>query len=183
VIAGSAGRNVNNERGSASRNRSLVWIPADQSEINLVPYTSGGATVSAAQQWENLNAFIEDDPYLSEHRGEYAEKNGAWAPFTGQFDLAIRQDIGADMGGNLHKLQISLDIFNIANLINPDWGVVYDVPGEFNYYYFYPFEGYEADGTTPQFSYRGDESWKESFDIAGSASRWRMRLGVRYIFD
>lgn len=183
VIAGSSGRNVNNEEGSTSRNRSLVWIPGDQSEINLVQYTSGGTTVSAAQQWENLNAFIEDDPYLSEHRGEYAEKNGAWAPFTGQFDLAIRQDIGADLGGNLHKLQISLDIFNVANLINEDWGVAYDVPGEFNYYYFYQFEGYEADGTTPQFSYRGEDSWKESFDIAGVASRWRMRLGVRYIFE
>ncbi len=184
VISGSNGRNINNETGSTSRNRSLVYIPANQSDINLIDYTSGGTTVTAAEQWANLDAFIEDDNYLSDNRGGYAEKNGATAPFTGIFDFAIRQDFGIKVGGNSHKLQLSLDVFNFANLINSDWGVVYNVPGDFNNYFLYQFEGYEADGTTPQFTYRGGtDLGKESFDIAGTASRWRMRLGLRYIFN
>lgn len=50
VLAGSNGRNPNNESGSTSRNRSLVYIPRSQNEINLVDYTSGGRTITAAQQ-------------------------------------------------------------------------------------------------------------------------------------
>ncbi|GJM32672.1 MAG: cell envelope biogenesis protein OmpA [Saprospiraceae bacterium] len=183
VISGSNGRNINDETGSTSRNRGLVFVPADQSQINLVDYTSGGATVTAAEQWANLDAYIKDDKYLNDRRGDYAEKNGATAPFTGIFDFAIRQDFAVNAGKNTHKLQLSLDVFNFANLINSDWGVVYFVPGDFNNYDFVQFAGYAADGTTPTFNYRGGKDFKDSFDIAGTASRWRMRLGLRYIFN
>ncbi|HMQ49553.1 MAG TPA: TonB-dependent receptor [Saprospiraceae bacterium] len=185
VIGGNNGRNINNETGSTSANRSLVYIPANASDINLVDYNdSDGNTVTAAQQWNNLNAFIEDDNYLSANRGSYAEKNGGTAPFTSIFDFAIRQDFGVNAGESTHRLQLSLDIFNLANLINPDWGVVYTVPGDFNNYFLYQLEGYETDGTTPRFTYRaGDAVGKDAFNIAGTASRWRMRLGVRYIFN
>jgi hypothetical protein len=184
VIGGSGARNLNEERGSTSRNRSLVYIPRDAGDINLVPYTSGGVTVSPGDQWTNLNTFIESDPSLNDHRGEYAEKNGATAPFIGIFDLGIRQDLGTKIGNGLNRLQLSVDIFNVANLLNSDWGVVYTVPGDFNNYFLYNFEGYESDGTTPKFTYRGGTDVdKDAFDIAGTASRWRMRVGIRYTFN
>jgi hypothetical protein len=185
VIGGSNGRNPNNETGSTSRNRSLVYVPTTQSDINLVDYTAGGVTVTAAQQWANLDAFIKADKGLSSSRGGYAEKNGSWAPFTSFFDLVVRQDFGADLGGDLHKVQFSLDIFNVANLINKDWGVSYSVIGDFNNYFLYQFDGYDAVETSkPKFTYRlGDKTGKDAFDINGVGSRWRMRLGVRYIFN
>lgn len=183
IIGGNSARNINGERGSTSRNRSLVYIPATQSDINLVDYTAGGQTVTAAQQWEQLNRFIESDKYLSNNRGGYAEKNGAFAPFTALFDVGVRQDVGIMVGGQRHRLQFSLDIQNVANLLNSDWGVVYTVPGNSNNYFLYQFQGYEADGTTPQFTYRSDETGRESFNISGNNSRWRLRAGVRYIFN
>ncbi len=183
VIGASAARNLTNETGSTSRNRSLIYIPASANDINLIDYTSGGQTITAAQQWSNLNAFIEDDSYLSDNRGGYAEKNGARAPFTGIFDFAVRQDFGLAVGKTVHKLQVSVDIFNFANLLNPSWGVIYSVPGDFNNYFLYQFEGYASDGTTPQFTYRDTNVGKDAFDVAGTASRWRMRLGLRYIFN
>ena len=184
VISGSNARNLNNETGSTSRNRSLAFVPASADQINLVDYTlSNGTVVTAAQQWANLDAFIKDDSYLKDKRGDYAEKNGARAPFTGIFDFAIRQDFGINAGGNTHKLQLSLDIFNFANLLNSDWGVIYGIPGDFQNYDWYQFEGYEADGTTPRFTYRDSDTGKDAFDILDRSSRWRMRLGVRYIFN
>ncbi|MCB9349014.1 MAG: TonB-dependent receptor [Lewinellaceae bacterium] len=184
VISGSNARNLNNETGSTSRNRSLAFVPASPDQINLVDYTlSNGTVVTAAEQWANLDAFISDDSYLKDKRGDYAEKNGARAPFTSIFDFAIRQDFGVRTGGNIHKLQLSLDIFNFANLLNSDWGVLYSIPGDFQNYDWYQFEGYEADGTTPKFTYRDSDIGKEAFDILDRASRWRMRLGVRYIFN
>jgi hypothetical protein len=150
-----------------------------------VEYTpTGGTPVSPAEQWANLNALIESDKSLSEHRGEYAEKNGATAPFTSYLDLAIRQDLGSKFGNNLHRLQLSFDIFNLANLLNSDWGVRYNVIGDFNNYYLYQFDGFEADGTTPKMTYRlGDKVDKDAFDISNSGSRWRMRVGIRYSFN
>lgn len=181
VIAGRDARNLANETGSTSRNRSLIYIPRDASEINLVDIV-GGPT--AAEQWEDLNAVIEDDKYLRNNRGKYAEKNASFAPFTSIFDLGIRQDLGIKAGGQIHRIQISLDISNVANLLNKDWGTVYSVPGDFNNYDLYEFEGYEADGTTPQFTFtEGGETGRDRFDINNFASRWRMRVGVRYLFN
>lgn len=182
---GSAVTNINGERGSTSRNRTLVYVPRDASEINLQPYTSGGNMVSAEVQWTNLNAMIESDKGLSERRGQYAEKNGSFAPFNSVFDLVLRQDFGADLGGDLHKIQLSFDIFNLANLLNKEWGVYYFTPGsDFNNFQLYQFDGYEADGTTPKFSYRlGNKTGKDIFQIGGTSSRWRMRVGVRYMFN
>ena len=183
VISGRSARNLNNETGSTSRNRGLVYIPESSSDINLIDYDSDGQTVTAAQQWARLDAFIEDDSYLKNNRGGYAEKNGAWAPFTALFDFAVRQDFGIRAGGQLHRIQLSLDVANIANLLNSSWGTVYDVPGDFNHYFLYQFEGYAADGTTPQFTFREDEVGRDSFDIDGLDSRWRMTFGLRYFFN
>ena len=185
VIGGNSARNLNNETGSTSRNRSLVYVPNDINDINLVEYTAGGNTVTVAEQWANLNAMIESDKGLSSYRGEYVQKNGSNAPFNSVFNLVIRQDIGADLGGDLHRLQISFDILNVANLLNKDWGAFYTTPGsDFNNFQLYQFDGYEADGTTPKFSYRlGDATGRDAFNINGTDSRWRMRLGFRYIFN
>lgn len=179
VIGGGNGRNINNESGSTSRNRSLVWIPANESEITLIEKNG----VSAAEQWSRLNAFIEEDSYLSKNRGSYAEKNASWNPYTSFLDLSVRQDFGVQAGGKMHKLQVSWDVFNLANFLNSSWGVRYQVPGDFNNYFLYNFEGYAADGTTPQFSYTEEAVGKEALNIANFNSRWRMRLGLRYIFD
>jgi hypothetical protein len=53
-------------------NSALIFVPATQSQINLVN-TTGGLT--AQQQWEELNA-IEGNEYLRGRRGTYAERNG-----------------------------------------------------------------------------------------------------------
>jgi len=183
IIAGRDARNLNNETGSTSRNRSLIYIPESASDINLVDYEVNGNTVTAAQQWDNLNSFIEDDAYLSENRGQYAEKNGAWGFFGHIFDIAIRQDFGLTVGGQRQRFQVSLDIANFGNLLNNEWGTVYSVPGSFNYYNLYEFEGYADDGTTPEFTYRNDNTGLDDFDISGLASRWSMLFGLRYMFN
>jgi len=184
VIGGNNARNINNERGSTGRNRSLVFVPETINDINLVDYTlSDGTMVSAADQWERLDNFIKNDDGLNDRRGQYSEKNGSRNPYSSIFDLAIRQDIGTFIGESSHRLQISLDVFNVANLINPEWGTKYTNPGDFNNSTLYQFEGYEADGTTPRFTFRESEVGKDWNTIAGFTSRWRMRVGVRYIFN
>ena len=184
VIGGSGARNLNNETGSTSRNRSLIYIPAERSDINLVDYKVGTTTVTADEQWTKLNSYIESDSYLSANRGGYAEKNSNWMPYVSFLDLAVRQDLGLKFGNKMHKLQLSVDIFNLANLLNPEWGTRYSVIGDFNNFDFLTFEGYEADKKTPKYSYRGTaENNENALNISDFSSRWRMRFGVRYIFN
>ena len=98
----------------------LIYIPENQSEISLI--TTSRVTTPVDEQWAALDAFIEGDPYLSKHRGEYAERNGARLPFMHNFDLRLLQDVKVNVGGTSNKLQLSLDILNIGNLINQSWG-------------------------------------------------------------
>jgi hypothetical protein len=185
VIGGRDARDFNNETGSTSRNRTLAYVPASRDEINLIDWTDddGNVILTADEQWANLDAFIEDDAHLSERRGDYAEKNGRFAPWETILDLAVRQDLGIKTGGNTHKLQLSLDVFNFLNLINKDWGVRYFVPGSNNNYELVNFEGFEDGTLRPTYTFREESVGREAFDIANFSSRWQMRLGVRYIFN
>lgn len=169
-------RNLNGERGSTSRERSLIYVPASADDIVLVE--TGG--VSAEDQWESLNEFIEQDNHLSDKRGQYAERNGSRTPFTHQLDLKITQDLGVSIGETNNRLQLTLDIFNFTNMLNSEWGVIYNNPFAFE---LLNFEGYDADGTTPTFSFTNDDLGTNRFGIADRASRWRGRIGIRYIFN
>ncbi len=52
--------------GDGQAGNDLIYIPRDQSEIVFADCaTRCGANVTPQQQWDALNAFIEQDPYLS----------------------------------------------------------------------------------------------------------------------
>lgn len=155
----------------------LIYVPRDQSEINLVPFSSGGVTYSADEQWEALDDFIENDDYLSDRRGQYAERNGARMPWTHQFDLRVFQDFMLEAGNNRHKFQITFDIFNVGNLLNHEWGHQYFVSNEANEIIRYA--GLDDDGI-PTFTFNPNS---RRYNIAPFASRWQGQLGLRYLFN
>jgi hypothetical protein len=152
----------------------LIYIPRDQGDITLADPT----------QWEALNAFIEQDPYLSQHRGEIAERNGAVNPWYNNVDLRIMQDI-AFGGVTRHNFQVSFDILNVGNLISSDWGVrkvasssatsplrlVTDAGG---------VPQFDADGA-PVLQFTGPT--ETYIDDPNLNSRWRAQLGLRYFFE
>ena len=102
-----------NNDGVLSRSNDLIYIPT-ASEIGQMNFSGPG-------QAEAFEAFIQQDDYLSDNRGSYAERYGALAPWRGRWDLKILQDIKF---GNKNTLQLSLDVLNLGNLISSDWGVV-----------------------------------------------------------
>lgn len=169
-------RNINNESGSASRERHLIYVPTDADDILLV--ADGDAT--AAEQWTALDKFISEDDYLNSRRGQYAEQNGSRSPFTHSIDIRILQDLGMNIGGKSNKLQLSIDIFNFGNMINSDWGVQYNNPFA---YRILNYEGINADETTPEFTFSEGDLGNERFGISDRISRWRARVGLRYIFN
>jgi hypothetical protein len=169
------GGRLNNED---TRERNLFYVPVDQNDINLV---DGDRT--AAEQWADLNAFIESDDHLSSRRGQYAEVNASRSPFVSIFDLRFIQDFAINAGGNKHTLQFTADIYNFGNMLNTEWGRRYFVPQDFQ---LVSFEGFEPDGTTPTYTFDGvtdnDPSANQIDDSGLQSSRWQMQLGIRYIF-
>ncbi len=164
-----------------SREYQLLYVPVDQNDIILVD--DGNRT--GAQQWSELDAFIESDPYLSERRGQYVERNSNRAPFSNVIDLKLVQDFTLNAGGKEHTLQLTLDVFNFTNMLNSNWGRRYFVGG-FGAYQLIDFEGFQADGTTPEFTFPevSDDFPKDNIDDSGiQSSRWQMQVGVRYLFQ
>ncbi|MEP1096457.1 MAG: carboxypeptidase regulatory-like domain-containing protein [Cyclobacteriaceae bacterium] len=168
--------------GDDSRDNALIYVPATSGDINLVDFVDGGGnTVTAAQQWTALDAYISADDYLSERRGEYAERNGDRAPWVSQMDLKLIQEFKLSK----NSLQLSLDIFNFANFINPDWGQREFINND--EIALITVDGVTDNGNgtfTPAFTY--DSSREDGFirvDDGGiQSSRWQMQFGVRYTF-
>jgi len=174
--------------GENNRDLEIMYVPMDQNDINLVDLTDGDGniTLSAEQQWADLNAFIEGDDYLKSRRGQYAERNGSRAPFQNLMDLHFAQDFYIETkGGKRNTLQFTFDIFNFTNMLSKDWGRIYYASGYYDNYPLVSFEGFQDDGTTPEFSFtkpKGDDIW--SIDDSGlQSSRWQAQIGIRYIFN
>jgi hypothetical protein len=173
--------------GEDNNSLELLYVPTDANDINLIDLTDadGNVTLSADQQWTDLNAFIEGDDYLKDRRGEYVERNHSRVPFTNLFDFRIAQDFYVKAGGKRNTLQVSFDIFNIGNMLNKDWGRIYYSSGA--YYSNYPLvkmQGFEEDGTTPKFSFTKPKGETWAIDDSGLlSSRWQGQLTIRYIFN
>lgn len=166
--------------GDGQGGNDLIYIPRNRNEISLDSYVdAGGNTVSADQQWALLDAFINQDDYLSEHRGEIAERSGGVNPWYSNIDLRILQDFSLIFGTSKHTFQLSVDVLNVANLISSDWGVR---------------KVASASATSPLELTRFNESGNPVFNYKGGAqttyvddpslfSRWQMQIGLRYFFE
>lgn len=147
----------------------LIYIPKDENDIVLDP----------SSNWSDLNAFIEQDSYLSEHRGEIAERNGLINPWFSNIDLRVLHNFKTNMG----TFQLSIDLLNAANLVNSNWGVrkvanpLATTPLEVTGW---------TDGGEPILKFNAlDENGDvidTFFDDPGPFSRWGLQVGIRYMF-
>ncbi|NNE45125.1 MAG: TonB-dependent receptor [Rhodothermales bacterium] len=169
----------------------LIYIPASQDEIRLSSTDGNGNFVGTVDdQWRRLNRFIEQDDYLSDHRGEIAERFGGVNPWFGNIDLRLLQDISVLTGSKRNTLQLSLDILNLPNLLNSDWGVrKVATPAATSPLTLIGFDGDDE----PVFNFASAPQLFEAIVADGDletfvespalASRWQIQLGVKYIFN
>lgn len=165
-------------RDGSSRN-DLVYIPANQSEIQLadITDTNGTILVSAQEQWTRLDNFINNNDYLRENRGSYAERNGGRTPWNHQLDAKFVLNIPFKNNDNL---QVSFDVFNVLNLLNKNWGRLVFVPNVVNSNFnLLEFQGVQSNQPVYQFTL--DENAKPwVLDVINS--RWKAQLGLKYSF-
>jgi hypothetical protein len=155
--------------GDGSNLNDLLYIPTS-AEINQMEFSGAG-------QGAAFDAYISQDDYLSERRGEYAERYGALSPWRSRWDLKILQDYNIKINDKkTNTIQISVDMLNVGNLISSDWGLIQQ-PNNVQ-----PI-GVSLDAATSMPTYTFNPDLKETFGYDSSlASRWQVQFGLRYIF-
>jgi len=146
----------------------LIYIPTE-GEIGQMNFSG-----DAAAQQDAFNNYIEQDAYLSAHRGEIAEKYGAVSPWYSRWDMRVIQEFGLSNGSNI---QLSIDILNVGNLISSDWGVreIATTTGLAQ-----PIGVSVANGV-PTYSFDTAQT-ASIFNDFSLNSRWQAQLGLRYTF-
>ena len=161
--------------------------------LTQIPATKDEVRFSSEADRDAFWAFVEQDSYLSKHKGQYAEAYAARAPFVHRFDLRLAKDIKFRIGSTSHKFQLSASIDNIGNMFNSKWGVrqfAYNQSGTS-----YPsansitplkLESVDASGV-PTFSFNkvdGNYPTKTYTNyFKNTAECWQVLLGLKYYFN
>ena len=176
-------RFANDANGDGGTSNDLLYIPSSTNEMNFQEYAvpNGGPTFTAAAQAAAWEAYIQQDEYLSENRGKYAERGGVMLPMVYRADFSFAQQLFTDINGKKNTLEFRIDILNVGNLLNKDWGV-----GEtFNAIQPLTNPSVDANGAlTYRMAQVGGELISESLRSTASVNDvWRMQFGLRYIFN
>lgn len=180
-----------NPFGNAA-NANLPYIPKDQNDIRLADYTVNGQVYTAAQQWNDLNNLIENDPYLKSRRGQYAERNGLRTPWNQELDMKLMHEFKLSKTDRSKTLQISFDVFNVMNLLNNSWGHITFVTNVNNYTVNLLTFAKDANGVAParpSSGYLPTFNFNRPTGLSGHYytvdpinSRWQGQLGVKFNF-
>lgn len=151
---------MNNVSGDNGANM-LIYIPTED-ELKSMPF------VDDANR-DEFNAYIEGDRYLSRHRGEYSKRGGAVAPWQSRFNFKFTQDINFRVAGKVNTIQVGLDINNLANLLNSNWGLTDRLNSDTILSY---------DTASGQYKFI-KPVWSK---VTTTFSTWEMLLSLRYFF-
>jgi hypothetical protein len=170
--------------GDGRSDNDLAYIPKDANDI-LLANSAGVALPRTDAAYSQLMAFIDADPYLKENKGKISERSGPREPWSHSVDMRISQIIPTI---GTQNFEITLDILNVLNLINSDWGWIRNT-GTNQTVNLYTFKGLEAtagpDQGKPKYLWSGlkvTDGKADPFQPDNILSRWQMQLGVRYTF-
>ena len=138
----------------------LLYIPT-RPELDDMPFTSD----------ENKEAFwnfIQKDSYLSEHVGEYSKRGGAVMPWYHTLNFRFSQDFYINVKGKRNTISLGLDVTNLANMLNRDWGNI----KRMNSSSILAWDGSNYTFTAPKWS-----------KYASTVSTWSAMFSIRYTFN
>ncbi len=152
------------EREFASRNHQLFYVPkGDGSDVTLMG-------IDPAE----FEAFLKDRG-LDKYRGQIAPRNAFRSSWLNRFDLRVSQDLPNPLAG--HRARLVVDIENVGNLLNDNWGRYSQVAFPF----LVPAVDVNYDAVNGKYVYSNLRSLKpQRVDVL--ASVWRMSVGLLYDF-
>ncbi|MCX8481789.1 MAG: hypothetical protein ORN58_07705 [Sediminibacterium sp.] len=150
---------------------SLVYIFKDITEAKKY--------IPNSTQAQAFMDYVNNDEYLSSRKGNFTERNKGRTPWSTTADFKFVQTF------KFHKkeIQLSLDILNLTNLINKEWGNIYFVPNTFNSTSNIGL-ALLARPTNPSLdpTFTFTTPTSTPYTIDQLASNWQMQIGIRYSF-
>ncbi|GAB4023240.1 TonB-dependent receptor [Spirosoma koreense] len=130
--------------------------------------------------FDNPDASQSIKDYISEYAGKIAERNGGVNGFYGVFDIRASKRFRLY---KTHSIDVSVDVFNFANLLNKSWGVNKSLGTQALYAL-----GIPATSTTPAVAAfdKTNQRFVYRVNTAGvvtpSGDPYQLQLGARYSF-
>jgi len=167
-----AGGNINGDFVAGDNDLAFLFDPNS-------PNTSKQLITGLNNLLNNPEASQSLKDYIKKYEGKIAERNGGVNGFYGLIDLRIAKKFSLYKN---HALEISGDLFNVANLFKKTWGVNESL-GNQN---LYALGGKDAAGeklipfdvTKQQFNYNVNNSGI----VSPSGNPYQFQLGLRYSF-
>jgi outer membrane receptor protein involved in Fe transport len=155
----------------------LPFIPADATQITLVDPT----------QFTALSSFIDGQSCLKEARGGLLRRNACRNPWQNYLNARFGATIPTV---GTQGLELSLDLFNVLNFIDRDWGLYKQVSEFENGPRFLNAVGFDAANNRPIYTFAAPtviETTVYGENPSGAQagvnrSRWTMQLGAKYRF-
>ncbi len=165
----------NDANGDGAGTNDLFYVPKGPGDV----LWTGGAQMEA-----DFFNWLDRNPELASFRGSVVPANSHRGKWVNSFDVRISQELPGFFRG--HKSEISLDIMNVGNLINKNWGLIDD----YGFYATRRIANYAGiDPTTGKYIYTftgstDNASIQENNNDKGNTavSRWSMMVGFKYKF-
>ena len=164
----------------------LFYVPAGQGDVLFGSLSSTGVFTANPTMEAAFFNWLGTKGELGRYAGTYAPENGFRAGWVNTFDLRISQELPGFFDG--HKAEFWIDIQNIGNLINDDWGHVID----------YGFNSNQAVATMIGiyqgkyvYGYRSGTEFGQATALGmptnadgqtNGISQWSLKVGLKYDF-
>lgn len=147
-------------------------------DLFYVPSGPGDVLFENADQEAAFFEFLAATPELSRYAGQVAGRNTERNEWVNQFDVRISQELPGFFGDN--KAEIALDILNVGNLINKDWGQIEEIGFPSNRGVAY-YGGIDPATGKYVYGFTNDVDASSLRDVTAE-SRWAAQLTFRYRF-
>ena len=156
----------------------LMYIPNDVNDLKWV----------SVEDMNAFKAFMDNDPYLSTHKGKYAEAYAGRSPWKHLLDARIAKTFKKTYGKTTHCFELSVNAGNVLNMINSSWGLTkYSCYGAFDTYAVTPLKVDHIENNTPVFSMNKVDgeyptSTYDRYDETNANQCWSLMFGLKYSF-
>ena len=159
-------------------NYDLIYIPTDEQVANK---EFRFVSENDAQRFMD---YVHADKYLSKNQGKYAETYSVYSPWVHRLDFGYKHDFKVKAGNSMNTLQLCVDVKNVLNLINYNWGVSKYMNPDLNEGRILKYEGVDNEGyatfSTPKAVNGNVDVWKRYVNIGQC---WYASVGIKYLFN
>ena len=155
-----------------------LYIPTDEQVKN------NEFRFATEEDRDRFMAYVHNDKYLSKHQGQYAEAYSVYSPWVHRLDFSYKHDFKVKVGKSVNTLQLSLDVKNILNIFNSNWGVSKWMNSKLPEGRILKFENVDHEGypvfSTPEAVHGSTQTFVPNVNIGQC---WYASVGIKYMFN